>query len=360
MPDNVDDASIRLVLDALSDGGPIGVSKASLRAALERAAAADDPARLPVTDAERRNWNRALDKRLERCLYSLMKDGATIAHSRTAGTRGAWYILRNGPAWDEHISAETRLALKLAGLTLAHSGTDLWGAKLGLIEQLAGKHMSKWDRALFTQLEKSVKVYGGVTEPPREGEAVLGRLLKAFQDRRMVQLEYRKAGAANPASVRVAPYALTHDLFSGGAYLLAWNPRDGKPKQYRLNRIQAVTVLDEPCVIHRPEKMGRALDYQIGAWASGDPPFEVVARIWGASWISAVREAPPAFNDFTCAPEGGKALRVRWRANTEEGPLRWLLQFGACAEVLEPPALRLRLQEELQAALARYRPESER
>jgi predicted DNA-binding transcriptional regulator YafY len=101
--------------------------------------------------------------------------------------------------------------------------------------------------------------------------------------------------------------------------------------------------------------MQRALDYQIGAWACGDPPFEVVARIRGVQWIQSLLEAPPDLKGYDRIVEkGGKSLLVRFKANKEQGPIRWLLQFGCCAEVLEPKALRDRFREELEATLKIY------
>jgi predicted DNA-binding transcriptional regulator YafY len=48
---------------------------------------------------------------------------------------------------------------------------------------------------------------------------------------------------------------------------------------------------------------------------------------------------------------GGNSLVVRFKANKEEGPVRWILQFGSFAEVLEPQSLRERVREGLKASL---------
>ena len=355
MPLNSFEVSVRLVLGALWEGGPAGVLKSTLRDTLERAAEEDDPAKLPHNDIEQQHWTRALDRKVERCLRSLAKDGAVITRDLAPSRRLARFTLDKGPTWDEHVAAEARLALRLAALTLAHSGTERWQQKLGIIEQLASRHMSNRDQSLFEQMEKAVKIYGGVEDPVPEGEDVLVRLLEAIQRGCKVALAYRKAGASRATTMTVVPHTLTQDIFSGGAYLLAWDSRTHTPKQYRLNRILSVQLLEEPGVIHNPEKMQRALDYQIGAWASGDPPFEVVARVQGESWISSIQEAPPALKDFSGDLEkGGRSLLVRFKANKEEGPVRWLLQFGSAVEVLEPPFLRDRIREELKATLEAY------
>jgi len=347
--------SVKVVLAALREGGTDGAPKGALRAALECAAEADDPARLPVTEAERQRWSRALDKKVERCITRLRGQHALIDRQMAPGGREVRFVMRQGPDWDEHVTSEARLALNLAALTLSHSGTDLWQEKLGIIESLASRHMSNRDRALFNQMAKAVKVYGGVEDSSWDGTEILEPLLQAIQARCLVELGYQKAGARQVATHRLAPQALTHDIFSGGAYLLAWDPRSRAPRQYRLNRISSVTLLEEPAIINHPDRMQRALDYQIGAWTSGDQPFEVVARIWGTGWIQAIQEAPPAFKDFGSTLEkGGSSLLVQFKANLEQGPMRWLLQFGSCAEVLAPESLRARVREDLRLAFEAY------
>jgi len=355
LPVSVDEGSVRLILTTLREAGPEGALKSALRGTLEKAAMEADHARLPKTEAERQRWAKALDKKVERCLRSLTDDGAKIERIQAPAGRLACFVLKRGPKWDEHVTGEARLALKLATLTLSHSGTDLWQEKLELIEELASRHMSNRDRILFDQLEKAVKVYGGVEDPILTGEDILENLLKALHAKRMVEVEYQRAGDTQARSLRLAPHALTHDIFSGGAYLLAWDPKASAPKQYRLNRMSSVKILREPSVITHPEKMQRALDYQIGAWTCGDPPFEVVVRIKGAGWISSLQEAPPSLRDFeSTLDKGGKSLMIRFKANNAEGPIRWLLQFGSCAEVLEPKALRDRVIDELKQALQAY------
>jgi predicted DNA-binding transcriptional regulator YafY len=47
-------------------------------------------------------------------------------------------------------------------------------------------------------------------------------------------------------------------------------------------------------------------------------------------------------------------VRVRFQANHELGATRWLLQFGAAAQVLAPERLRNAVGAQLRAAAAQY------
>mgnify|MGYP001197261180 CR=1 FL=1 len=355
-PVSVDEKAVRMILAELREAGSKGVLKSGLRQVLSRAAEEEDHARLPRTEEDRKKWAKALDKKVERCLRSLEADGAKIERVKAETGRLARFALKKGPTWDEHVSAEARLALKLAAMTLSHTGTRLWHEKLAVIEQFSERHMSHRDHLLFEHLDKVVKVFGGVEDPVVASlEEILEPILKGIEAYRMLAVDYQPAGAARSFTLEVVPYALTHDLFSGGAYLLVWDPRARLPKQLRLNRISSVKILKQMGIVSQPEKMQHALDYQIGAWACGDPPFEVVARIWGAAWVQSLLDAPPDLPGFESTIEKGrKSILVRFEANKEQGPVRWLLQFGCCAEVLEPKALRDRMREELRATLKVY------
>jgi predicted DNA-binding transcriptional regulator YafY len=101
--------------------------------------------------------------------------------------------------------------------------------------------------------------------------------------------------------------------------------------------------------------MAQAARYQIGGWTSAEAPFQVTARIRGAHWIQAFREAPPALPDFQADPTpDGRSAQVRFKANHPYGATRWLMQFGAAAEVLGPDNLRAEVQAQLKAAAAQY------
>jgi len=291
---------------------------------------------------------------VDRALMLLEAQGARIERIRVGNPKVIHFKLGKGPVWDEHVTSEARLALRLAGLSLSQCGTQLWQEKLGVIEALASERMSNRDRKLFEQLQRCVRVQGGV-EDPIEASEVLEPILQALENRREIEVEYQAAGAKSASIRQVVPYALTHDLYSGGAFLLVWDDHHKKPIHLRLNRIAKVKPLGRTGVIPDLEIMERAAKYQIGGWTSEREPFEVEVQIEGAHWVQALKEAPPALPEFSAvASKDSQSVNVKFKANHENGPSRWILQFGVAAEVVSPASLRLHVAEQLENARQRY------
>ena len=273
---------------------------------------------------------------VDRIMILLEAQGARIDRVRAGQPSVIHFVLLEGPAWDEHVSPEARLALRLAAMSLSHCGTLLWQDKLDALERLATKHMSNRDRRLFAILERSVQIQGGV-EDPIEAQDILEPILRALEGKREIQVDYTGAGVGTAGKRRFVPYCLTHDLFSGAAFLAVWDPEAQKPKHLRLNRIENVRVSTRPGVISRPDVMAQAARFQVGGWISDAPPFEVSVRIKGTHWLQAFKEAPPALPDFAAQKaEDGQSVLVTFKANHPNGATRWVLQFGECAQVLDP------------------------
>ncbi len=298
-----------------------------------------------------RQLGKVSTRTIDRLLHQLELDGAELRRERV-GSQVRIVLLRP-PAWDEHVSAPVRLALQLASVALSQSGTLLWEPYLKALVQWTDGHMTPREQRLFETLCRSIQVQGGevdAIEPPD----ILEPLLQALEDHRTIRLTYTPVRTEASRTYTVVPYRLTHDLFSGGTFLLVWDLERRIPRHFRLNRIETI----EPLGRRDPYPdltMDQAARYQIGGWASGDPPFEVSVRIRGAHWLQAFKEAPPTLPDFETLPGGtSDTLCIRFKANHLNGVTRWLLQFGPDAEVLSPEDLRKAMAELTQRAAARY------
>lgn len=327
----VDRERLRLAVQLLRDAGPSGLTKQQFA---------------------RRLGSVSL-RTVDRAIQLLEEQGAKIERVRSGRPSVIHFQMKKGPSWDENISTDARLALRLASLMLTQGGAQLWQDKIDVIERLASERMSTRDRRVFQQLQDAVRVQGGV-EDPVESPEVLEPILKALETGKSLRVDYRSAGSAKPKVHDVIPAALTHDLYSGGTFLLAWEPAKHKALNLRLSRILQAK-LQKAAAMPDPEAIERAAHYQIGGWLSTDEPFEVQIRIEGTNWVQSMKEAPPALPDFDFRPaKDGKSAIAIFKANHPSGPERWILQFGDAAEVLAPAWMRKEIAERLKNALAKY------
>ena len=292
---------------------------------------------------------------VDRAIKLLEDQGARIGKARSGHPSVIHFTLEKGPSWDQHVSSDARLALRLATLSLSQSGTQLWEDKLTALGDLVSSNLSSRDRQIFDQLQKALRVQGGTTDPV-ESPDVLEPILRALEGGKELEVDYQSVQSKKPISHTVLPYALTHDLFSGGAFLLAWDAKRKAPIHLRLGRIHHAKVLARAITTPDLQQLDRAAAHQIGGWTSADEPFVVKARIEGAAWVQALKEAPPALPAFeTFIAKDGASAEIRFKASHAAGASRWLLQFGEALEVLEPAFLRKEIAARLSAASARYK-----
>ncbi|GAB3658416.1 helix-turn-helix transcriptional regulator [Glycomyces tarimensis] len=129
----------------------------------------------------------------------------------------------------------------------------------------------------------------------------------------------------------------------GHAYLRAWCRTAGEVRQFRLDRIDACTVIDEPASPHA-EAEGPAPT----AFLEAELPLIELRVGPGGKWIA---------DSYPCEEVIGEAegrRRVRMRARDLEWARRFVLSLGGEAEVIAPVELRESVRDAARAALERY------
>lgn len=253
------------------------------------------------------------------------------------------------------LTAEEAEALALSGLPGAAS-------ELGLGTVLAAAQL-KVDAALPPELRsRAVRMRERFhLDAPgwfaRE-EAVphLAALSRAVWDEQRVEVRYRKWDG----EVRRTLDPLGLVLKAGVWYLVALSGRTRSVRTFRVSRVQAVRVLDEP--VARPEGFDLAAEWAAASESFVDswPRLEVRARVrHGALW--AVRHAlDPAGAqraiDGASAPDDDGWVEVALGYETVEMAVHELLRFGADLEVLHPPEARTLMAATAAAMVERYAP----
>jgi predicted DNA-binding transcriptional regulator YafY len=183
-------------------------------------------------------------------------------------------------------------------------------------------------------------------------DAYLAELQQAvFTDRRLC-LTYRSSGAREPRSYTVDPYGLVSK--AGVWYLVA--DRDGEPRLFRSDRVQAAAVTDEP-VLRRP-KEDLATVWAILRDRVEERPAEV--RVHCRVRLDRLELFERLFSVNLAAPPRPAEDDPGW-ARADLGlpalsAVRALLSFGAAVEVLSPPEARTELVSAAAEALALYEP----
>jgi predicted DNA-binding transcriptional regulator YafY len=172
---------------------------------------------------------------------------------------------------------------------------------------------------------------------------------------RELELTYKAASTGRTSARTVVPFTLTHDVFSGGAFLLAWDLSKQEPRHFRLARIEEAKAQSKRGLVPDKGPLEQARDLQIGGWFSPGTPFRIQVRVGGTNWPQALLDAPPALPEVAVRKEKGGTVLLSFLATELSGPTRFILQFGPDAEVLEPSSLRVHLGKTLKAMVATYR-----
>ncbi|MBC8093668.1 MAG: YafY family transcriptional regulator [Pseudonocardia sp.] len=187
-------------------------------------------------------------------------------------------------------------------------------------------------RRATAKIERAVGDAGlaGVTvELTREQEAATAAVRTALETGRALRIVYYTAGRDAVSQRTVDPMRLL--IVEGRGYLEAWCRRAEGVRLFRLDRVEDVTVLDEPAA---PPPDAEPTDVSDGAFrARPEHPSAVLLLEPDALWVSEYYPVESAVE-----VHGGR-LRVLLRYADPDWLVRLVLGLGGSARVLEPPEL---------------------
>jgi predicted DNA-binding transcriptional regulator YafY len=244
-------------------------------------------------------------------------------------------------------TAEELAALRTAADSYAASGaegrsTSLYALERKLLSALRGAARRRVapDVEALVQAE-TIAVHPGPR--PFESEQVLSAIRAAVKG--LQALSFRYEGGSAPGRTRkVTPLGI---LFGHSNYLVAVEGQAPRPRTFRLDRMQAVTALDEPAP--------PPADFSLQAFA--DESFGIYH---GEIEDVALRVGPSRAEDAlrwrfhpnqTVAQEADGSVLVTFRASGMRELCWHLFTWGDAVEVLSPPGLREMMVDELRTAL---------
>lgn len=231
-------------------------------------------------------------------------------------------------------------ALQIAALHLARTA----------LEPLAGTGIvSELDELLASLRPPKRQTSFRFPEPPPGRPDVLKAIERAQQGRRRARIEYRAASRGGKATrVHIEPLLL--NVADSEPYVRAYCVERGAERTYKVRRIAAVHVTDEPATYRPPEPPERAFENSIKVW-TGEPTRVAVKLDASVAWLA--EEYPLVANQtITTLPD--EAARIEARVSGILEAARWVLGWGGAAEALEPMSLRRAVRDELAAALGKY------
>ena len=188
---------------------------------------------------------------------------------------------------------------------------------------------------------------GGAAADSALSEQVVARLIDARLHRRQTLLTYHSRSSERTKEYLVHPYRLAYA--QGGTYLLAYVPEYQEVRTFAVERVQAVSLLEERFVPVE-ELPAQAFPHSLGVHSGPPERIELAFESSVADYLRA-REWHPS-QVISEAPAGGVLLTLdvcRDRSLTS-----WILSFGPLVRVVSPEPLAHEIAAELERASAAY------
>lgn len=265
---------------------------------------------------------------------------------------GRWKIDREAYLVNVRLNLHEAMALHLAARLMVncmdkssvHAATAL--RKLGLaLEKLAPR--------ISTHLLASA---GLMDDIARRHDPVYMQVLEslttAWSMGRKVRLKHQSAPGQQVNEYVFSPYFIEPYAVGRTSHVIGWREPPNALRTLKLERIKAITLLEEGYEIPAGFNMDVLLRDAWGIWYTEDEPVEVVLR-FHPRVAGRVRETQwHASEKLEDLPDGYLVWKARVAETLEMMP--WIRGWGPDVEVLEPPALRARVAEEMRQAAQLY------
>ena len=190
-------------------------------------------------------------------------------------------------------------------------------------------------RRATVKIERAVGEAGTTAPSPErssEEEATTATVQQALTAGRAMRIRYYTASRDAVSQRTIDPMRLL--IVSGRGYLEAWCRRVEAVRLFRLDRVEDVTVLDEPAA---PPPEAEPTDLSAGC---SSPRPSTAGRCWcsapDAHWVA---EYYPVDEIDKIGDPAGEAIRVVMRYADPAWLVRLVLGLGGTARVVEPPEL---------------------
>jgi predicted DNA-binding transcriptional regulator YafY len=251
---------------------------------------------------------------------------------------GKFGISREGYQSTVRLNLNETIALYFATRLLAHHSDEHNPHVVSALDKIAA---SLPDATLSEHMSRAAAL---IREKPLRTNyvQVLETLTRAWADRQAVQIRYWAADRAKPQERVIEPYFLEVSRFEPASYVLAHDRLRNALRTFKVERIQAASLLDEHYKIPEDFDPYAWLQPSWGIMAEEEVEVQlrfspqVLRRIQESVWHHS--------QELTLTDDGGCILTMRVGGIREIKS--WVLGWGADVEVLAPLELRQQIAEE--------------
>ncbi len=228
------------------------------------------------------------------------------------------------------------LALRLARLALKPlEGTEL---------------LRELDALLASSPDLSLPEHLSFREPQSSSSAYVRTIESAIKSEHQLELLYAPARSGKPELYVVDPLFL-RIVGDDQLYLAAHVPARNGPRKFKVSRIRACRYLESPLSPHPGYTVEQLFGRSVKAW--GGEPVDVSVKIDPS--VAHLAKDCPLIDDQHLEHRDDGSVVVHARVAGLIEVKGWVHSWCGSAEVLAPPELRRMVQDDLEAALERYR-----
>ena len=173
------------------------------------------------------------------------------------------------------------------------------------------------------------------------GRKYLAPLMNAMQENNIVEISYRKYGAAAPDLRHVRPYGIKE--VSLRWYLVGWAEERASCRVYALDRIERMKILPERFDMPAGFDIDTMFATSFGSYLSSEPGQKIVFRAYGKE-ASYIRDLP-LHHTQTVEKEDGNSTTFSIFVSPNTSLFLEFLRHGAGIEVLSPPHIREKMKD---------------
>ncbi|MEZ6126726.1 MAG: WYL domain-containing transcriptional regulator [Planctomycetaceae bacterium] len=231
------------------------------------------------------------------------------------------------------------------------AGTPFWEGHQNVLRKVRGV-LGDYAADYCERLQAMLRVSGfGVGDYTQRGQ-LIDTLLQAMEDRRRVLVVYQSMQSTEPVEQELGPQGFI--WHNGSLYLIAWSARREEIRNYKVDRMDSVTLGSELKYVV-PDSFSLD-DYQRKAFGvfggTGQDSHSVVIRFHRDAARYVQESCWHETQQFT--PQKDGAVLMTLQLSELSSVVKWILSFGRNATALEPQPLVDLITEELQQMATMY------